>query len=254
MDGWVFRPALSTPQIFGSTAQSSVLRQNNTSNGTIESKHRSPRRDEIAGHFVHIDDGEFAKTDRYWSTRFDVQQTINSIQENMASENSTDKYRHILFYGYGGLNSPKASANRVAAMKSVFLKNGIYPYHIMYDTGLAEELKDLLINKSNTANEHVGGIGDFVDKYTEKIVRRPGTLIWEEMKRDAESAFNGKGTGTIALQDFVSGLKSHLHVNETDSNKVKIHIVGPAKAEYYLLILISARNPVLLVRGGKRSG
>ena len=36
-------------------------------------------------------------------------------------------------------------------MKEVFKDNGVYPYHFMYDTGLCEELKDVVLGKSKKA-------------------------------------------------------------------------------------------------------
>ena len=220
MDGWVFQPALSTPQIFGIKPLKSLLLPGMETATSDAAKSRGPRRDEIAGHFVHIDDGKFAETGRYWSTRFDIRQTIESILKTREGKPS-DKYRHVLFYGHGGLNSPKASARRISAMKQVFKDNGVYPFHIMYDTGLAEELKDLLLNKSNRAEARVGGFKDFLDTMTEHLVSKPGTLIWEEMKRDAAAAFTTAGAGTETLKMFVEAFR-----NLQEPQRKKIHLVG----------------------------
>ena len=89
----------------------------------------------------------------HWSTRFDVEQTAQRIADSK-------KYQHIVFYGHGGLESPDDSAARIAAMKDVFRENGIYPYHIMYDTGIIEELRDSLLHKGNKTKERVGDAED----------------------------------------------------------------------------------------------
>ena len=75
---------------------------------------------------------------------------------------------------HGGLNSPKASARRIAAMKEVFKDNGIYPFHIMYDTGIVEELKDLILRKEVDASERTGGFSDWTDRFLEGF----GTSSW----------------------------------------------------------------------------
>ncbi|NIQ95046.1 MAG: hypothetical protein GWN87_13190, partial [Desulfuromonadales bacterium] len=49
---------------------------------------------------------------------------------------------------HGGLNNVKGSARRIAAMKDTFKSNRIYPYHFMYDTGLLEEIKDVIFGSS----------------------------------------------------------------------------------------------------------
>ncbi len=208
MDAWVFRQSLSTPQIFGMKAGSSRLA---TAELTKSEKSPVPRA-KIAGHFIHIDDGSYMESGRYWSTPDDVEQTAELVA------NST-KYKHLLIYAHGGLNSPKDSARRIAAMKETCKDNGIYPFHIMYDTGIIEELKDLIFRKENEASERTAGFTDWTDRFIEGLVRRPGTLLWEEMKQDALDAFAKQGAGTDALGRFVKHIKQ-------SKRRVKFHLVG----------------------------
>lgn len=208
MDAWVFRLALPTPQIFGMRPSSSRLA---TADATKPSKSVIPR-SEIAGHFVHIDDGRYMDQGAYWSTPGDIEQTAQLVA------NST-KYKHLLIYAHGGLNSPNDSARRIAAMKETFKENGIYPFHIMYDTGIIEELQDLISRKESEATERTAGFTDWTDRIIEGLVRRPGTLLWDEMKQDAHDAFNKDGAGTDALGRFISNLKK-------SKRQVKLHLVG----------------------------
>ncbi len=208
MDAWVFRLALPTPQIFGLRPESAQL----NSGGSKKIKKSAIPRSEIAGHFIHVDDGLYKTSGRYWSTSEDVAQTA----ELLANSN---KYKHLLLYVHGGLNSPEDSANRIAAMKNVFKSNQIYPFHIMYDTGIVEELKDLIFRKEKLAEERVGGFSDWADRFVEGMLRRPGTLLWEEMKQDAEDAFSAKGAATDALSHF----RNHL---QQSGKKIKLHLVG----------------------------
>jgi len=136
MDAWVFSLALPTPQIWH-------LPQTSELNRSGVSLKASPARSEIAGHFIHVDDGHFHEQGRYWSNAEDVRATARLVA------GSKDKYRHLLLYAHGGLNSPKDSASRIAAMKETFKKNGIYPYHFMYDNGILEELKDVILRRED---------------------------------------------------------------------------------------------------------
>jgi Papain family cysteine protease/Alpha/beta hydrolase of unknown function (DUF900) len=208
MDAWVFRLALSTPQIFGMKAGSSRLA---TSESTKVEKSAIPRA-KIAGHFIHIDDGRYMESGRYWSTPADVEQTAELVANSA-------KYKHILIYAHGGLNSPKDSARRIAAMQETYKANGIYPFHVMYDTGVIEELKDLVARKESDASERTAGFTDWTDRFVEGLIRRPGTLLWEEMKQDAHDAFAREGAGTDALEHFVK------HINQS-KRRVKFHLVG----------------------------
>ena len=214
MDAWVFRLALPTPQIFGMFPESSKLVSHPDQPASERVAKPAVNRQDIAGHFVHVDDGEFAERDRYWSTPHDVEQTAALVGES-------DKYKHLLIYGHGGLNSPEDSARRIAAMKEVFKDNGIYPFHIMYDTGIAEELKDLIFGKGKQAQTRVGGADDWLDRVVEHQVKRPGTLLWEEMKQDADDAFARNGAGAVSLGHFLRALR-----NSPPGRKKKVHLVG----------------------------
>ena len=177
---------------------------------SIELASKPPRRSDIAGHFVHIDDGKFHDRGRYSSEESDVLETANLLA-------SSTKYQHLLFYAHGGLNSPGASAKRIRAMKEVFKKNGIYPYHFMYDTGLGEEFKDILFNKTRESEAKVGGFSDFSDKIFESSTRKLGTLVWDEMKRDAEQAFQPSFAGHRTLEIFARALAT---------TNLKVYLIG----------------------------
>jgi len=208
MDGWAFRLALPTPQIFGRSPRFTEI-----ASGVEEEKRTPVKRFQIAGHFVHFDDGRYKEKDDYWSTAADVRQTATLIAE---AENQ--RYRHLMVYAHGGLNSPRASARRIYALKEGFKRNGIYPFHIMYDTGLAEEIKDTVKRALGFAEARAAGFTDWTDKLIEDAVRKPVTPIWEEMKRDARVPFESEDSdGTDAIQAFA---------NKLAGSGKSIHLVG----------------------------
>jgi hypothetical protein len=225
MDGWVFRLAVPTPQIFGLVpASTDVARE------VEEAEIKPVKRVDIEGHFVHFDDGRYKERGNYWSTAEDVKQTAELI-----ASRPNDKYRHLMIYAHGGLNTPGASARRVRALKEGFRRNGIYPYHIMYDTGLAEELTDVIKRALGFAEERAGAFTDWTDGIIEDVVRRPVTPIWEEMKRDAEIPFRKNGDGTHAITTFAEALAR--------TNK-KIHLVGHSTGGVLLGHLLRALDRI----------
>lgn len=202
-DAWVFRLALPTPQIWhlpvsgGSDAASTVRAE-------------KPTRAEIAGHFLHIDDGQFHDNGRYWSNPNDVRATARLVADS-------DKYDHLLFYAHGGLNSANGSARRIAAMKETFKANRIYPYHLMYDTGILEELKDVVIGRRAKLEKRAGGLADWLDALVEKVSRVPGRALWREMKAGARLPFEPENAGCRTLTEFVdafgrSGKPKRIHL------------------------------------------
>ena len=186
-DAWVVRLAIPTPQIFGTAPSRHVPASDSRSQA------QGPTRREIAGHFVHYDDGQFDDNGKYWSNLSDVQVTADNLEPSQ-------KYPHLLFYAHGGLNDTKSSARRISAMRDVFKANGIYPYHFMYDTGLLEEIKDVLLGRHDETVGRVGNIfTDASDRAIEYVARKPGRAFWREMKRDARTPFEEQEAGQLTL-------------------------------------------------------
>ncbi|GAX59339.1 cysteine protease [Candidatus Scalindua japonica] len=221
-DAWVVRLALPTPQIFGKTPD--IF--SSGAEGTAELK-KGPVRAEIAGHFVHIDDGKFYDNGRYWSNQADVTATAEHLADS-------GKYRHLLFYAHGGLNSSRDSARRISAVKEVFKANGIYPYHFMYDTGMLEEIKDIISGKKRRATDRVAGVGDWSDKFIELLTRKPGRAIWREMKDDAKIPFYNNRAGIKTISIFINCL---LNANKLSK---QIHIIGHSTGGILLAHFIEA--------------
>ena len=222
MDAWVFSLALSTPQIWH--LPPSIER-----NRSQAAKTASPQRSEIAGHFVHVDDGSFHTQGTYWSDAQDVRTTAKHL-----ARHGKDRYRHLLLYAHGGLNSPKASARRIAAMKQTFKDNGVYPYHIMYDTGILEEIKDVILKRAAHATERAGAISDWSDRLLEWTTRVPGRALWREMKSGAAQPFLPTGAGAETLKIFLNEMA------RKNSTRLTVHVAGHSTGGILMAHLLEA--------------
>lgn len=219
MDAWVFSLALPTPQIWHLPQTS----ERNRSGIVVKPR---PARSEIAGHFIHVDDGEFHDKGRYWSNAEDVRATAGLVA------GSKQKYRHLLLYAHGGLNSPTDSARRIAAMKGTFKKNGIYPYHFMYDTGILEEVKDVVLRRKDTTEERAGGISDWTDRLLEWGTRIPGRALWREMKEGARLPFLPERAGSQTLAIWLTELARR------QDDRLKVHLCGHSTGAILLARLL----------------
>ena len=182
MDAWVLRLAVPTPDCFDlthipkSSAEATVFQSNIAT---------APKRSEIVGHFIHIDDGKLVDKGRYATPEQTIQETADVL---VADENRPNgeksKYRHLLFYMHGGLNDSNASARRIRQMKDVYKRNGIYPVHFMWETGFSEELADVLLGAFKKTESRVGGWTDWADLVIEKICpsARTGDLAGDEAR------------------------------------------------------------------------
>lgn len=223
-DAWVVQLALSTPQLYSRRPVPSGP----TAGEELTTAANDPRRDEIAGHFVHIDDGKFKESGKYWSSLADIKQTAELVA-------ASDAYQHLLIYAHGGLNSPADSARRIAAMRDTFKANGIYPLHFMYDTGLLEELKDIILGKRSEAEERAGGFADWTDRLIERATRRPGRALWREMKLDAKRAFAAAASpGTQTMDVFLEAFSGAKAVAK------KVHLVGHSTGGILIAHLLEA--------------
>jgi hypothetical protein len=183
---------------------------------------------EIAGHFVHFDNGAYKERGDYWSKAADIERTAKRLADSIKSDEGG--FKHLLVFAHGGLNAPKASARRIAAMKDGFMRNDIYPFHIMYDTGLVKETTDAILRALKLSEDRSKGIfgwiaekaSDISDKLIEDGVRRPVTAIWDEMKSDASWPFEPKranvvGDGMHTIKTFAEALKD---------TPIQIHLAG----------------------------
>ena len=231
MDAWVVQLALPTPQIFSASVSVGAKSQANrgASIGSIP-------RQQIEEHFVHLDDGAYGDKGRYWSNRSHMELVQHHLR--------TRPFYHILLYAHGGLNSVKTSAQRIAAMKDIFLENGIYPFHFMYDTGLAEELKDVIIRKKDYAETVAGGISDWMDLRIENLTRKPGRALWREMKSGAREPFS---TNTADGSDVLKRIITTIRSLDRD---ISIHVVGHSTGAIlhaHLLTRLAALFPELVI-------
>ncbi len=219
-DAWVVRLAISTPQVWHLAPSASD--QQGPEEGLFR---RSPKRAEIVGHFVHIDDGDFDDKGKYWTDLATVRQTAELVAQS-------EKYDHLLLYAHGGLNSIKASARRIAAMKEVFKDNRIYPFHFMYDTGLLEEIKDVVLGKKKEVEERAGGFTDYTDKLIERATRPAGRAIWSEMKNGARKPFELDRAGSQTIAAFLEALA------QPGALPKKLHVVGHSTGAILLASLL----------------
>jgi hypothetical protein len=192
-DAWVLQLAVSAPSAFGLGFSRGGGK---TAVDVSRARRGKPHRQEIAGHFVHLNNGEYSKDAPYWSSAADVHATATAI--------AGGKSEHFLFYAHGGLNSPEDAATRTAATFDGFARNSIYPYSVFYDTGLARTLKDIIVAEAKKIAGLTGGIGDFWDGLVEKAVGPVGKSLWREMKRDACLPFEAGRDGEAALKAFLA--------------------------------------------------
>ncbi|MGB1264737.1 MAG: C1 family peptidase [Nereida ignava] len=229
IDAWVLRLAAPTPKAFGVV---SVVGAKTNANGaaTISA---APRSQEIQHHYIHLDDGKFVSTGRYSSDMGTVREMAKNIR-NLSSDAQTP-VKHVMIYAHGGLNSSQASARRIRAMRSGFLRNGVYPVHLMWETGFTEELFDVLASLGQRSSERVGASLHVFDRMIEKFSHGMGRRLWREMKTGARRSFEPDGDGRAALTYLMDDLQ--------DLN-LQFHFIGHSAGSLLLGEMIDASSAI----------
>lgn len=164
----------------------------------------------------------------------------NELLENWLREKPSN--RKVAIYAHGGLNSEEASINRIRVMAPYFLANGIYPIFVVWKTGLAETMANIIRESLEKSEAHApraeGFIKDWMEKLSEGSDRAIEALartinargIWSEMKENAVFASDravpgspqnraGKPGGMVILARSLSKLRKK-HPD------LELHLIG----------------------------
>lgn len=147
--------------------------------------------------------GELSQDGDYWTSEDDLKRLFTTTIPGKAKELSWSKKRVMLFL-HGGLNSEASVAKRILAFRDIFLANGIYPLHIMWETGPLETLVDILGDLFTDADQRAGGLLDGIknakDRVLEVTTAPIGGPMWSEMKENAwRASDHRKGIGGMQL-------------------------------------------------------
>ena len=166
---------------------------------------------EIRPYVVNVgNNGELSDAGNYWTTEEDVRRLFFEHIPETAKKHQWKKKR-VLLYLHGGLNDESAVARRVVAFRDVCLQNGIYPLHIMWETGAWETIKNIIADYFTDVDTRAGGVGDWLRKTREGLVEakdktfeittaRMGRALWREMKENARrSSDHPDGRGGMQL-------------------------------------------------------
>lgn len=188
--------------------------------GGTQRVERAPPRESIAHHYIHIDDGQFDPQGDYPSVLGEVKQTIEKAFDGRAD--------HVLLYAHGGLNRVKGSATRAGRWREVFEGNKIHEIHLIWETGIVAELRDILLGKNDFAERRAAGVSDWTDRWLERLTRTVGHALWKEMRSDAEIAFRETLHGTHRTPAGTTTLRliHDAFQSASDADRPKLHLVG----------------------------
>lgn len=130
----------------------------------------------------------------------------------------------IAIYAHGGLVSEDGAARTAAKWVPALYNNQIFPIFLMWETDLFSTLQNRLEDELKGEPRPAGGLIDSVKSWwnerLEELLAYPGSLIWGEMKQNADAISIAADSGCIKL--YQAFKKSPLY----DPRKVRLHLIG----------------------------
>ena len=134
----------------------------------------------------------------------------------------------VCIYAHGGLVGEAAAAEIAASWISLLYERRIFPIFLMWET-------DFITTVMNTIEDRIKGIprtagfSAVLEKWwnqrLERLLARPGTQIWGEMKQNADALSQFKKDVKDDLQAGAVLLYRHFK-HQVENKKVRMHMVG----------------------------
>lgn len=200
-DAWVLRLAVSSPAAFEFkfARNHATLRDAKTAENAF-----TPRRLDIHGHYLHLDDGEYVTRGRYTQNKTSVDTTSKLLKAGGSDPKASPTYKHLLVFVHGALSDKPAIAKRIRAWKRVFQNNGIYPMHIMWETGFNNEVVDVICDLLFKTRKRMGADTKHLDKRLEELARPLGHKLWRDLKVSVTKTFEEESDGLTAITKLLT--------------------------------------------------
>ncbi|WP_426323847.1 caspase family protein [Microbacterium sp. E-13] len=195
-------------------------------------------------HVVHTADGRLAKTasarprtvEDFGTTADDVRRMIDvdlaafvDQQGRKAAAGQSPSPVPVLIWAHGGLTDKPAGLQTAQRQVGWWKKNGVYPIHLVWESGFKTTLEDVLSGKATGKR----GFTDLTDIAVEAAARvLGGRKFWDDMKLDSAGAClpsvgGGEPGGAFVL---AAALREFMAAN---AGAVELHIAGHSAGSIY---------------------
>jgi len=225
MDCWVAQLGVVT-DLHQEIAQSTTLRLRA---GKVQlASEPSLRKREISPFIIDMENnGRLSNTGDFRTQDSDIEALVNLHlgEARKAWGLKNNEPVDIAIYAHGGLTSENDAAATAAKWIPALYDNKIFPVFLMWETDLWSTLTDRLEDVLKGQPRPTGGLFDGVrgwwNERLEKLLAKPGTIIWGEMKQNSEAISGAKDSGGVKL--FEACKKSPFFADKT---KVRLHLIG----------------------------
>lgn len=158
---------------------------------------------------------------------------------------TSEKPMDVAIYAHGGLTDEESASDTAARWIPALYEAQIFPIFLLWETDLWSTLKNRLEDLITGEPRPTGGFCDELSKWwnqrLERALASPGSVIWGEMKQNAEAITTNKESGVRKLYDLCQSLKAFV------PTRVRLHLIGHSAGSIVHSYISDA-----LVRGGWR--
>jgi len=196
---------------------------------------------EIRPFVVNVgNNGRLSSTGDYWTTEEDVRRLFLEIIPEAAE---AWERRRVMLFLHGGLNKEADTAKRVLAMRDVLLENEIYPLHIMWESGAAETIRNIISDVVD-ADQRAAGVAEWLRRTRDGLIEakdwtfeltaaRPGGALWAEMKENAQLA-SERADGQGAMQILARHVRAVLETAApAEAKRWELHVLAHSAGSIY---------------------
>lgn len=222
MDCWVVQMGVATA-LHLAIAEASTLRK---VAGKVEvAEDETLRNHEIAPFIVNMENnGELSDSGDFRTQPGDLEALVTTYLERARDEWKLrdNQAADIVIYAHGGLVSEKDAAKVASKWIPTLYQHNIFPIFLMWETGLISTLANMVKDWLHPEEQRrtAGALSNWWNTRLERMLARPGTAIWGEMKENGAAISTGKNSGGILLYDFAKKSKAFDHKRD------RIHLVG----------------------------
>lgn len=225
MDCWVAQLGVVT-DLHLEIAQSTSLRLRD---GKVQlASEPSLRKREISPFIIDMENnGRLSNTGEFRTQDTDVEALVNlhlGTARKAWGLGKTDIV-DIAIYAHGGLTSEGDAAATAAKWIPALYDHKIFPVFLMWETDLwstlQNRLEDVLQGQPRPTAGLLDGLKNWWNERLEQLLAKPGSMIWGEMKQNAEAISTAADSGGAKL--YHACQRSPFFA---DPSKVRLHLIG----------------------------
>lgn len=189
------------------------------------------RNREISPFIVNVgNNGKLSNSGAFRTTPDDLRAIVDVHMEAAREKWALkDKPMDVCVYAHGGLVGEEDAAQAAAEWIPLLYEKQIFPVFLMWETDFITTVKNIIQDAANSVPRTTGGLGERLERWwnqrLERWLARPGTVIWGEMKQNAQAMSEpipkGGAQDEAAMIMLYKHFKSHV-----SQGRVRLHIVG----------------------------